>query len=51
MPILTYPSKSVKAKPFIKWVGGKGQLIPTFERLLPRGLDRLDVLHFKCYKN
>ena len=46
MPILTYPSKSVKAKPFIKWVGGKGQLIPAFERLLPRGLDRLEAVTY-----
>lgn len=39
-------STSAKAKPFIKWVGGKGQLIPTFERLLPRGLDRLEAVTY-----
>ncbi|MGN1214236.1 MAG: DNA adenine methylase, partial [Bacteroidaceae bacterium] len=25
----------VKAKPFVKWVGGKGQLIKQLEALLP----------------
>lgn len=28
-----------KAKPFIKWVGGKGQLIEQLERLLPADFD------------
>ena len=27
------------AKPFIKWVGGKGQLLPTLEKLLPPELN------------
>lgn len=39
-------SASAKAKPFIKWVGGKGQLIPTFERLLPRGFARLEAVTY-----
>lgn len=28
-----------KAKPFIKWVGGKGQLIEQLEDLLPADFD------------
>ena len=28
-----------KAKPFIKWVGGKGQLIEQLEALLPADFD------------
>ena len=27
------------AKPFIKWVGGKGQLIKQLDELLPAGFD------------
>lgn len=30
------------AKPFVKWVGGKGQLIQTFEGLLPTHLESID---------
>ena len=30
-----------KAKPFIKWVGGKGQLIEQLERLLPADFDKM----------
>ena len=30
----------MKAKPFIKWVGGKGQLIDQLEALLPADFDR-----------
>ncbi len=29
----------VKAKPFIKWVGGKGQLLEQLETLLPNDFD------------
>lgn len=25
-------------KPFVKWVGGKGQLLPTLRDMLPEGL-------------
>ena len=42
----TYPSKSIKAKPFIKWVGGKGQLISTFEKLLPRELEEVEAFTY-----
>ncbi|MEG2514842.1 MAG: DNA adenine methylase, partial [Bacteroidaceae bacterium] len=30
------------AKPFIKWVGGKGQLISTFETLLPYNFSKIE---------
>ena len=30
----------MKAKPFIKWVGGKGQLIEQQEALLPAAFDK-----------
>ena len=30
----------MKAKPFIKWVGGKGQLIEQLEALLPADFDK-----------
>ena len=33
-----YNLPQAKAKPFIKWVGGKGQLLATFEKMLPREL-------------
>ena len=31
-----------KAKPFIKWVGGKGQLIEQLDELLPAGFENWD---------
>ena len=31
-----------KAKPFIKWVGGKGQLLEQLEALLPADFDNWD---------
>ena len=34
----------MKAKPFIKWVGGKGQLIEQLETLLPADFDRWDQI-------
>lgn len=34
--------KQYTAKPFIKWVGGKGQLIPTLETLLPHNLSVME---------
>lgn len=35
-----------KAKPFIKWVGGKGQLIGQLEVLLPTDFDKKDDLTY-----
>lgn len=35
-------SKYPKAKPFIKWVGGKSQLISTFEKLLPDKINQME---------
>ena len=34
------------AKPFVKWAGGKGKLLPTLARLLPDGLARRDGLTY-----
>jgi len=36
MPILT--QKSTLAKPFVKWAGGKGQLLAEIDRRLPAGV-------------
>ena len=33
------PETMAKAKPFVKWVGGKGQLIDQLEALLPADFD------------
>jgi len=33
---------NTKAKPFIKWVGGKGQLIEQLEKKLPADFDNWD---------
>ena len=43
--MLHIPVKTSKAKPFIKWVGGKGQLLATFEKLLPEGLARMEAFY------
>lgn len=40
----------VKAKPFIKWVGGKSQLIGQLEALLPADFDdRKDVTYIEPF--
>ena len=33
----------MKAKPFVKWVGGKTQLIDQLEALLPADFDKLSL--------
>ena len=39
LPHLFQKNKTMKAKPFIKWVGGKSQLIEQLEDLLPADFD------------
>lgn len=34
---------NIKAKPFIKWVGGKGQLIEQLEAKLPADFDNWGI--------
>ncbi|MEG1563882.1 MAG: DNA adenine methylase [Bacteroides sp.] len=38
--------KQYTAKPFIKWVGGKGQLVKTFESLLPNGFSNIEDITY-----
>lgn len=38
-----------KAKPFIKWVGGKGQLIPQLKKALPEILQREDFTYIEPF--
>ena len=33
----------MKAKPFVKWVGGKTQLIEQLEALLPADFDQMSL--------
>lgn len=35
-----------QAKPFIKWAGGKGQLLSTFEQLLPKDFTQLEDITY-----
>jgi len=36
------PARTVPAKPFVKWAGGKGSLLSQLEALLPAGFDGLE---------
>ena len=36
------PAKKVTAKPFVKWAGGKGNLLQKLEMLLPNDFDDLE---------
>ena len=37
---------SVGAKPFLKWVGGKSQLLPIFNKLYPAELKQKKIKHY-----
>ena len=40
----------LKAKPFVKWAGGKGNLLAQQESLLPTNFDELtDVTYFEPF--
>ena len=39
----------VKGKPFIKWVGGKGQLLPQLENALPEKLYTEEFSHIEPF--
>ena len=46
----TNSENMAKAKPFIKWVGGKGQLIEQLDALLPSDFDKLnDVTYIEPF--
>ena len=48
--MLCYGGRGMIAKPFIKWAGGKGQLIEQLSELLPRDFaDRKDVVYVEPF--
>lgn len=36
-------------KPFLKWAGGKGQLLPQLDALLPNGLDEREFTYIEPF--
>lgn len=40
---------TTKAKPFLKWAGGKGQLLPQLDALLPNGLDERELTYIEPF--
>lgn len=42
-------SITTKAKPFLKWAGGKGQLLKQLDALLPNGLERREFTYIEPF--
>jgi hypothetical protein len=40
MNLLEIPLAAAEAQPFLKWVGGKSQLLAQFDRFFPREIER-----------
>jgi DNA adenine methylase len=37
------------AKPFLKWAGGKGQLLSQLDQHLPKGISRIDFTYLEPF--
>lgn len=46
MPIKPAGRATLEARPFLKWAGGKGQLLPQFAKLFPQALLDGTIRHF-----
>lgn len=46
---MMYTQNGNAAKPFVKWVGGKGQLLPHFETLLPYELHEKEFTYIEPF--
>ena len=46
---MTRKGLSHTAKPFVKWAGGKGQLLPQLDRLLPEALNRREFTYIEPF--
>lgn len=42
-------SITANAKPFLKWAGGKGQLLSQLDELLPTGLEDRDFTYIEPF--
>lgn len=44
-----FHSINLNAKPFLKWAGGKGQLLPQLDSLLPNGLEEREFTYIEPF--